>query len=65
MKTGSSSPIFGMSIFPYFPNIAIVHLLSIEYPFNCIRVFEFDGHRVFYNFSLHKLASFYVYEAAA
>ena len=30
-----------------------------------LRVLDFDGHRVFYNFSLHELGSSYVYEAAA
>jgi len=30
-----------------------------------LRVLDFDGHRVFYNFSLHEFGSFYVYEAAA
>ena len=30
-----------------------------------LRVMDFDGHRVFYNFSLHELGSSYLYEAAA
>jgi hypothetical protein len=30
-----------------------------------LRVLDFDGHRVFYNFSLHELGSSYLYEAAA
>jgi hypothetical protein len=30
-----------------------------------LRVLDFDGHRVFYNFSLHEAGSSYLYEAAA
>ena len=30
-----------------------------------LRVMDFDGHRVFYNFSLHELGSSYLYEEAA
>jgi hypothetical protein len=30
-----------------------------------LRVLDFDGHRVFYSFSLQELGSSYVYEAAA
>jgi len=30
-----------------------------------LRVLDFDGHRVFYNFSLHELGSSFVYEEAA
>ena len=30
-----------------------------------LRVLDFDGHRIFYSFSLHELGSSYVHEAAA
>jgi hypothetical protein len=30
-----------------------------------LRVLDFDGHRIFYSFSLHELGSSFVYEAAA
>jgi hypothetical protein len=30
-----------------------------------LRVLDFDGHRIFYSFSLHELGSSLVYEAAA
>ncbi|MEJ2430359.1 MAG: hypothetical protein P8075_15785 [Deltaproteobacteria bacterium] len=30
-----------------------------------LRVMDFDGHRVFYNFSLHELGSSYLHEEAA